>query len=96
MVTNLWKITECFIYVCLKSKRGFNLSVKAFSIPKKTSRHYILSEDRLQMLKQYRAYVNSYNDLVKEHNNEILAYNKKVRDFIETNNLKQQAVVCSI
>ena len=34
-------------------------------IPQKTFRPYILSEDRLHMLKRYRAYVNRYNDLVK-------------------------------
>lgn len=34
-------------------------------IPKKAFRPYILSEDRLEMLKRYRKYVNGYNDLVK-------------------------------
>ncbi|WP_298426890.1 hypothetical protein [uncultured Kordia sp.] len=63
------------------------------SIPQKVSRPYILSEDRLQMLKRYRSYINNYNDLVKEHNKDIVAYNKKVKDFIATNNLQQHSVI---
>ncbi|WP_420573030.1 hypothetical protein [Kordia sp.] len=62
-------------------------------IPKKTLRPYILSEDRLQMLKRYRSYVNNYNDLVKQRNKEVLAYNKRVIQFVATNKLEQQAVV---
>ncbi|EDP96220.1 hypothetical protein U8527_08920 [Kordia algicida OT-1] len=61
-------------------------------IPKKTLRPYILSEDRLQMLKRYRSFVNSYNDSVKELNKEVSVYNKSVQEFIATYNLKQQAV----
>ncbi|WP_298510561.1 hypothetical protein [uncultured Kordia sp.] len=72
---------------------GSGLIIIKDQIPKKTSRPYILSEDRLEMLKRYRKYVNGYNDLVKERNKAILAYNKSVVEFIETNNLKKQAAI---
>jgi len=75
------------------NQNGSSFVIIKDQIPKKTLRPYILSEDRLQMLKRYRSYVNNYNDSVKKLNEEVLAYNKRVKEFIATYNLKQQAVV---
>jgi hypothetical protein len=72
---------------------GSGLIIIKDKIPKKTSRPYILSEDRLEMLKRYRKYVNQFNDSVEERNKAVARYNKHVLDFIETNNLKKQAAV---
>jgi DNA-binding transcriptional ArsR family regulator len=62
-------------------------------IPKKTSRPYMLSEDRLEMLKRYRKYVNQYNDSLEKRNKSVMAYNDRVAEFIERNKLNKQAIL---